>query len=385
METRRNVAAETSRQQIPWESSSLMQDVYLLAGGAPEDRDLQPIQPQSTGIFKSTSQDSPLTLEPATPFEKAPELTSEKQMDQPALSPMSEAQSGKALPVSPSAGQVWTEPTTGMEFVWVPGGCYMMGSPLTGKTAQIQKNSKKPPLWYQALAAISSLLPYGCVTGSTGSSTHMSRSYFDIHGYDKDETPVHEVCLDGFWMGRYEVTQEQWLKMMERNPSHFQSGNNLPVDRVSWHEAKQFISLLNERSGHRFSLPTEAQWEYAARSGGRAETYAGSDNVNHVAWYFDNSGNKTHSVGAKAPNGLGIYDMSGNVWEWCEDVYHKNGYSRHTRRNPLVTSGGTANVHRGGSWDCSPNYVRVTYRSRLTPVSRSFNLGFRLSLSETDQ
>ena len=232
-------------------------------------------------------------------------------------------------------GQNWKDPATGMEFVWVPGGCFQMGS-----------NSSE--------------------------------------AYD-NEKPVHEVCVDGFWMGKYEVTQGQWQKIMGSNPSKFQSGEDFPVEQVSWNDAKNFISKLKQQSGNSFSLPTEAQWEYAARSGGRNEIYAGGNDVNSVAWYGSNSGSKTHQVGTKAPNGLGIYDMSGNVWEWCEDVYDANAYSKHERNNPVVTSGSSSRVIRGGSWSSNPRSVRAADRCGNSADDRDDNLGFRLCLSRVRQ
>ncbi len=137
-----------------------------------------------------------------------------------------------------------------------------------------------------------------------------------------------------------------------------------PVEEVSWNDAEEFISKLNQRSGKRYALPTEAQWEYAARSGGKNEKYSGGSDVDRFAWYDSNSGDKTHYVGTKAPNGLGIYDMTGNVWEWCRDVYDENAYSKHAGNNPVVTSGsgGSSRVYRGGSWGRSPGNVRCARR-----------------------
>lgn len=232
-----------------------------------------------------------------------------------------------------SPGQNWTDPVTGMEFVWVPEGCFQMGS-------------------------------------SSG---------------EADEKPVHEVCVDGFWIGKYEVTQAQWQKIIGSNPSKFKSGEDFPVEQVSWNDAKNFISKLKQQSGNTFSLPTEAQWEYEARSGGREEKYADGNDVDKFAWYRSNNGSKTHKVGTKAPNGLGIYDMSGNVWEWCEDVYDKNAYSKHERNNPLVTSGSISRVRRGGSWDVDPRFVRAANRGRSSADHRRSRLGFRLCLSRVRQ
>jgi uncharacterized protein (TIGR02145 family) len=302
----------------------------------------------------------------------------------PVSSPVALPESSAPLSVlssSPRAGDVWEEPITGMEFVWVPEGCFMMGSPLTGKTGLL--NKKEKPLWYRALAVVSSILPYGCVSSSTNTDRPAKlRSYFNMHGYQEDETPVHEVCLDGFWIGKYEVTQGQWKKIMSSNPSQFKAEDGYPVEQVSWNDAKAYIENLNRQSGHKFSLPTEAQWEYAARSGGKLEKYSGGNDVDAVAWYYKNSGNKTHLIGTRTPNRLGIYDMSGNVWEWCEDVYDKNAYAIHARQNPLVTSGGTSRVRRGGSWIHHPGDVRSTFRGKLSAAVGHDNLGFRLALQK---
>ncbi len=227
-----------------------------------------------------------------------------------------------------NAGSTWTEPVTGMEFVWVPGGCFQMGS-------------------------------------------NSSDAYSDEH-------PVHKVCLDGFWIGKYEVTQGQWQRIMHNNPSYNKAGDNYPVEEVSWNDAKKFISRLNQKSGHEFALPTEAQWEYAARSGGKNQKYSGGDDADRFAWYGSNSGLHTHPVGTKAPNGLGIYDMSGNVWEWCEDVYDKYAYSKHSLNNPVVETGGSFRVYRGGCWYLDSGYVRCAYRGRDLSSDTDNGLGFRL-------
>ncbi len=147
---------------------------------------------------------------------------------------------------------------------------------------------------------------------------------------------------------------------------------------ISWNGAKAFVKWLNTKRDGKFSLPTEAQWEYAARSGGKDQKYSGGDNVDKFAWYSSNSGKKTHNVGTKAPNGLGIYDMSGNVWEWCEDVYVADAYSKHSRNNPLILSGGSYRVNRGGSWSYSPGFVRCALRNWYSASFTFYDLGFRL-------
>ena len=203
----------------------------------------------------------------------------------------------------------------------------------------------------------------------------------DIFGKgDDDEKPVHEVCVDGYQIGKYEVTQGQWEAIMGSNPSRFKDGEDYPVERVSWNEVQEFIGKLNAQTGKQYRLPTEAEWEYACRSGGKKELYCGGDNISSLAWYNGNSGGKTHKKGTKTPNGLGIYDMSGNVWEWVEDRYGREYYSASPRNNPKGPSSGLNRVERGGSWNNSSGYVRAANRSGFEPDYRSVNLGFRLVL-----
>ncbi len=231
-----------------------------------------------------------------------------------------------------NGGDNYTDVTTGMEFVWVEGGCYRMGDT------------------------------------------------FDEEGFS-DEKPVHEVCVAGFYIGKYEVTQEEWQAVMGYNPSYFKNGDNYPVEKVSWNEAQDFIGKLNQRSGRIFRLPAEAEWEYAARSGGKKEKYSGGDNIKSVAWYNRNSASKSHPVGTKQPNGLGVYDMSGNVAEWCQDWYSKKYYSNSPRNNPQGPPTGLDRVPRGGSWYDLKGDVRSTFRYGLTPGLRYDMIGVRLVLS----
>ena len=195
---------------------------------------------------------------------------------------------------------------------------------------------------------------------------------------DSDENPIHQVTLSSFSIGRYEVTQEEWQAVMGSNPSNFK-GVKRPVDNVSWNDCQEFIRKLNAMTGRRFRLPTEAEWEYAARGGNRSQgyKYSGSNNLNSVAWYADNSGNTTHDVGLKSPNELGIYDMSGNVWEWCSDWY--GNYSSSSQTNPTGSYSGSIRVSRGGSWYSDARYCRVSTRSNFTPDRRYISLGLRLA------
>ena len=196
------------------------------------------------------------------------------------------------------------------------------------------------------------------------------------------EKPTHQVTLtNDYYIGKYEVTQALWQAIMGNNPSYFK-GDNLPVEQVSWNDCQEFISKLNKITGRTFRLPTEAEWEYAARGGKESHSYqySGSNNLSDVAWYQDNSGNKTHAVGSKQANELGIYDMTGNVWEWCQDWF--GSYSSSPQTNPTGAYGGSNRVNRGGSWFNTVRVCRSSYRFNNTPGYRNLNLGLRLVLSE---
>ena len=196
---------------------------------------------------------------------------------------------------------------------------------------------------------------------------------------ESDEKPIHQVTLSSFSIGKYEVTQEEWEAVMGNNPSSFK-GSKRPVERVSWNDCQEFIRKLNTMTGKHFRLPTEAEWEYAARGGNKTigYKYAGSDNFDRVAWCNNNSGDTTHDVGQKSPNELGLYDMSGNVWEWCADWY--GSYNSNSQTNPSGPSSGSYRVRRGGSWINSAWCCRVSYRGRSSPGSTSYDLGLRLAL-----
>jgi formylglycine-generating enzyme required for sulfatase activity len=227
----------------------------------------------------------------------------------------------------PAAGEVWVDPFTGMEFVWVPGGAFDMGC--------------RPP----------------------AADTHIDQG---------------KVRVAGFWIGRYEVTQAQWQKVMEENPSFFKKGDRYPVDQVSLPMAKAFAARLGGKGQFKFRLPTEAEWEYAARSGGRPEQFAGGSDPDLVAWYGFRGGDSTQPVGAKAPNGLGLYDMSGNVQEWCEDDFAF--YAADPQDNPNVRTGSGVKVVRGGGWSSKRERVRTAYREPFPGASRLDTIGFRLVL-----
>lgn len=210
----------------------------------------------------------------------------------------------------------FTEPLTGMEMLLVPGGCYQMGAQLgAGKQA---------------------------------------------------EKPGPQVCVNDFYLGKYEVTQEQWQKVMGYNPSQSSRGDDFPVESVSWTEAVEFAEKLSGKIGN-YRLPTDAEWEYAARSGGKKEIFSGGNSVNEVAWHEDNSGGASHPVGRKRANGLGFYDMSGNVYEWCFD----GGNS---------SQQGPERSLRGGGWDSRTAYQKTGYRRANRLNYQDDDTGFRLAL-----
>ena len=195
------------------------------------------------------------------------------------------------------------------------------------------------------------------------------------------EEPTHQVTLSSYYIGETEVTQELWKAVMGNNPSNFK-GDNLPVEKVSWEDCQTFIGKLNGLTGKRFRLPTEAEWEYAARGGKRSNhtQYSGSSNIDDVAWYSGNSGSKTHPVKTKKPNEFGLYDMSGNVNEWCQDWY--GSYSSNAQTNPTGPDSGSGRVNRGGGWFSLERGCRSSNRVCISPGRRNYGLGFRLALSE---
>ncbi len=230
---------------------------------------------------------------------------------------------GQAQAGAPQPGTVWKEPATGMEFVWIPAGKLRLGS----------------------------------------------------EEGEADERPVRSVSLRGFWMGRTEVTQGQWKSVMGDNPSAFKTGDDLPVESVDWDDVAAFIAKLNARGGARFRLPTEAEWERACKAGSDAQRYG---EIGAIAWYRDNSEGATHPVRMKAPNAWGLYDMLGNVWEWCADWYDEKAYAAGPAADPKGPASGTHRVGRGGSWYVAEAKVRASFRLGMEPTSKGMNLGFRL-------
>ena len=305
-----DVMKKTNKKQVPWVSTTPFPDYYLAMGKQPVPK-VKPVRPQ-----------------PVAPSFSAPDK-----------------------------GDTYTDPITGMEFVWIEGGCYQMGS-----------NSGDP-----------------------------------------DEKPVHRVCLDGFWMAKYEVTNEQYRQFKPNHNSATYKGVNFnrakqPVVYVSWNDAEKFIKWLNRKTGQQFSLPTEAQWEYACRAGTSTQCYWG-DNENDACKYanvYDITSKSKFSFkwshhnctdgyagtapgGSFSPNNFGLYDMHGNVSEWCEDVYDEKAYSKHVVNNPLRTSGSKYCVIRGGSWNIRRRYVRAANRNWYTSDFTNLSLGFRLCLPQVRQ
>lgn len=288
-------------------------------GTSPADRKASAWQ----RFLETFSQDNPYSQEDDTMRQEAEERISYwNNQQQIAMAPAKKF-------LDKITGKTFKDPTTGMEFVSVKGGCYQMGD-----------------------------------TFGDGES---------------DEKPVHEVCVDDFYIGKYEVTQGQWKAVMGNNPSYLKDcGDNCPVETVSWNDIQEFINKLNNKTGKNYRLPTEAEWEYAARSGGKSEKYSGSNDVDSVAWYDKNSGSKTHPVGQKAANGLGIYDMSGNVWEWVNDWYDSGYYKNSPKNNPTGADSGSFRVLRGGSWGGDAWVTRSASRHDDAPGSRFHVGGFRL-------
>ncbi|GHT17781.1 hypothetical protein FACS189429_2650 [Bacteroidia bacterium] len=194
------------------------------------------------------------------------------------------------------------------------------------------------------------------------------------------ETPVHQVVLKNFYIGKHEITQAQWTSIMGNNPS-FIIDKDFPVTNVSWAEIQEFLKRINAASGIQFRLPAESEWEYAARGGSKSrhDIFSGSEALSDVAWYADNSGNSLHAIGLKDPNELGIYDMSGNVAEWCSDW--RSDYTSGFHLYPVGAKSGTERVIRGGGYNESVDFQRVFFRASAAPETKSTNVGFRIASS----
>ena len=201
-------------------------------------------------------------------------------------------------------------------------------------------------------------------------------------GGDPDEKPVHAVVITrGFYVGRHEVTQAQYERVMGVNPSSFK-GPDLPVEQVTWDAAVEFCRKLSERTGGSFRLPTEAEWEYAARAGSREKYCFGDDEemLKQYAWFDANSGKRTHAVGRKKPNAWGLFDCHGNVREWCSDWYSEDSYAGGPHEDPKGPAGGQCRVQRGGSWNYPGLSCRSANRSGCPPGYEGINFGFRAAM-----
>ncbi|MEO5376198.1 MAG: SUMF1/EgtB/PvdO family nonheme iron enzyme [Magnetococcus sp. DMHC-6] len=229
------------------------------------------------------------------------------------------------LPPLPASPDTWSEPTTGLTFVHIPSGCFNMGSTL-GK---------------------------------------------------EDEKPVHKVCLDDFWLGKFEVTQKQWYQIMGGSPPSSLTAEH-PIGHITWNQIALFIDRLNQRAPQGYRLPSEAEWEYACRGGSQEQSYCGGENYADLAWFKENSDSSSHPVGEKKPNNFGLYDMTGNVWEWVADRYDPTYYQQAPEKNPPGASMGSTHVFRGGAWLSTPDQLRATARHHLSPDRGYGLLGFRL-------
>lgn len=214
-----------------------------------------------------------------------------------------------------------------------------------------------------------------------GGTFMMGASYDETEYARRNEYPPHEVTLSGYYISQTEVTWEQWLAVTEGNIAGFEGDLQGPVVNVNLFDCCRFVDKLTELTGKVFRMPTEAEWEFAARGGegGVRLLFAGSNDADEVAWYYENSGGRPHTVATKLPNSLGIYDMSGNVLEWCQDFYYS--YSYDPQVNPVGPESGYTNVVRGGGWDWECMSCRVTCRNSYDPNERANNLGFRIAMN----
>lgn len=221
------------------------------------------------------------------------------------------------------------------------------------------------------------------VKGITFTMIHVEGGSFQMGSErnQNNEKPVHTVSLSDYHIGQTEVTQALWTAVMGNNPSN-NKGDNLPVDNVSWNDCIDFIKKLNAITGATFRLPTEAEWEFAARGGNASKgfIYSGSNDINEVAWYAENSADATHPVAQKKANELGLYDMSGNVYEWCNDIYGKSYYKSSPEHNPQGADNGSSRVLRGGCYYNNADNCRVSFRNDFYPNRAYINDGLRLAL-----
>ncbi len=297
-------------------------------------------------------------------------------------------------PTHPEHRATWQDPHTGMTFVWVKGGCFLMGNPQSDKLLKkmAEREKHKVSSFFKSV--------FDVVTDSGEEQ--------EERGYDIDEAPVHEVCLDGLWVGQKEVTNGQYLLFSkatgikpewsrEENEYNVETGENEyyktlggesltaknnPVVGVSWRDVSAFGQWFTAETGYASRLLTEAEWEYVCRSGGHDEEFSGGE-ADDVAWYVDNSDGESHGVGLLQANGLGVFDLSGNVWEWTCDEYHPEAYANHAQFNPVQESGigDRRKVVRGGSWRSKQKSLRCTARYGLPADDTNVFLGFRIVMT----
>lgn len=230
----------------------------------------------------------------------------------------------------PAAGTLWTEPKTGMQLVWVPGGCFDMGSSL-----------------------------------------------------EKNEQPIHQVCVKGFYLGKHEVTQAQYHQITGHTPGYSNvKPDDKPASNIAWVATNLFFKDLNSSGGPKLRLPSESEWEYACRAGGKHKTYCGDGQLKKLGWHKSNSNKQPHSVGNLRPNDFGLYDMSGNVWEWVEDVYHDNYQGAPADGSPWAQQGfNTRRVLRGGSYDNNAEDALASFRTSMKALAPHQTFGFRVAMT----
>lgn len=305
-------------QPMVTETSDLQLHPPAMDGVSKHDKPKQqsPSQPEDTIIINNSAKDNSGNFSSSSNKPDPPPLVAEK------TKLVTQTTRGGTDPIS------HVEQLTKMQFIWIDGGCFSMGS----------NNSEK---------------------------------------YSKrDEKPVHEVCVDGFHLAIHEVTQHQYEKVTGKNPSHFAGHESHPVENISWSDTQEFLRQLNQKSTMQFRLPTEAEWEYARR-GGRNE--AVENDAHEIAWFRENSDGRTHEVGTKKKNQLGLFDLGGNVHEWCGDWYQADYYKSSPGKNPTGPSSGKSRVFRGGSWKDGKWSLRYGYRDKLHPSYRFKGLGFRVA------
>ena len=257
-------------------------------------------------------------------------------------------------------------------------GCFSSMLGLLSYEADRWESSAKEDI-YHAFNEIYGVMPYEPEMVFVEGGSFFMGEHDELSSF-YDAKPIHRVTLSSFKIGKYEVTQGQWEYVMGNNPSAFKKGNNYPVEQVNWYDAQEYISRLNQLTGKNYRLPTEAEWEYAARGRGYFLNFSGSNNPWEVAWFpaSVSISFSTQPVGTKAPNQLGIHDMSGNVWEWCNDWF--GSYTSSDQTNPKGPESGVHRVLRGGSWKHDVDGCRVYYRGEATPESRDNSFGFRVVL-----